>query len=117
MPLLQDLESYAERVLGGVEKKLDVIGALIAQEYAEYEPEVAAAVKTFLTMLFQQEAKDAISAGIAAAKTSGASVDSVLAATGAAVVSTIGANAAADASTTLEPVAEKIATSITSTQS
>ena len=64
-------------------------------------------------MLFQQEAKDAISAGIAAAKTSGASVDSVLAATGAAVVSTIGANAAADAATTLEPIAQKIETQVT----
>ena len=91
--ILADLETYAARVEGGAAKKIE---ALVTEFTTEEWPYI----KAFISLLFQQETKDAVVAGIAAIPSG--SIPVVLTAVGAAVMGSIGANATADAQTEIK---------------
>lgn len=104
---VQDIEAYAERVAGGLSKRID---ALIV----EGEEDLTAIwpfIKAGIALLLSQEGKAALNAEAAAAPAQLADVASgnvagALTAAGtavaAAITSTVGANAAADLSTEVQ---------------
>jgi len=95
--ILTDIENYAERVAGGELKQIEAFEQNFVATDWPY-------IKAFFALLFQQETKDAVNAGIAAVNSLSTppTVNGVLQAVGAAVTSSIVANAAADATTEIQ---------------
>lgn len=94
--ILQNIETYAARLEGGLVKDLEALDTWLATEFNELAPYV----KAFFLLFFQQETKTAVAAGLAAAPSGNPS--DILAAVGTAVVASAGAYAAADAQTEVE---------------